>query len=379
MIVERVLVQGGGIGGLVAATALAQRGVHVDVVERRPADSVLGVGLNQPANALRVMAQLGVLDSCLLAGYQHESLRMIGPDGGVVAEIPSPPAPDLPTTNNSIQRRDLCRILLDAADKAGVRLYHGASTVSVADDPAGVDVAFTGDDTPVHDRYDLLLGFDGVHSATRRHLFGQRHEPALTGFSVWRVSLPRPAQLDRIVFAFAGAVKATLIPLSPQDSYLALVAPEPTPQTRLAAADIVLQMRAMLAGFGGWIGQLQKVITADGSAAYGPIEQVTVTEPWYRGRILIAGDAAHATSPHMAQGAAMAAEDAVVLAEELDRAGSVEQALHTWWQRRLPRAGLVQNYSAALMRKEQGVPSEADLALLELPMPAAQARLAQPY
>ena len=88
MIVERVLVQGGGIGGLIAATALAQRGVHVDVVERRPAGSVLGVGLNQPANALRVMAEIGVLDECLVAGYQHESLRMIGPDGAVVAEIP---------------------------------------------------------------------------------------------------------------------------------------------------------------------------------------------------------------------------------------------------------------------------------------------------
>ena len=69
MIVERVLVQGGGIGGLIAATALAQRGVHVDVVERRPAGSVLGVGLNQPANALRVMAEIGVLDECLVAGY----------------------------------------------------------------------------------------------------------------------------------------------------------------------------------------------------------------------------------------------------------------------------------------------------------------------
>ena len=63
--VSRVLIQGGGIGGLVAATALAQRGIAVDVVEHRPAGSVLGVGLNQPSNALRVMRGIGVLDECL--------------------------------------------------------------------------------------------------------------------------------------------------------------------------------------------------------------------------------------------------------------------------------------------------------------------------
>jgi len=379
MNVERVLIQGGGIGGLVAATALAQRGVQVDVVERRSAGSVLGVGLNQPANALRAMAAIGVLDPCLIAGYQHDSLRMIGPDGSLVAEIPAPPAPDLPTTNNGIQRRELCRVLLDAAGKAGARLHHGVTTTSISGDDAGVDVTFDGTAAPADGRYDLMLGFDGVHSATRTHLFGSRYDAHLTGFSVWRVALPRPDELDRVVFAFAGNAKATLIPLAPDESYLALVAPEPVPQQRLTAEDIVAQMRSMLAGFGGWIGDLRSAVGVEGAAAYGPIEQVTVDAPWYRGRIAIAGDAAHATSPHLAQGAAMAAEDAVVLAEELDRADSVADALHAWWQRRLPRAGLVQNYSAALMRKEQGVPSEADLRLLELPMPAAQARLAQPY
>jgi len=64
MIAARVLIQGGGIGGLVAAAALAQRGGEVDVVEHRPAASVLGVGLIQPPNALRVMADIGVLDDC---------------------------------------------------------------------------------------------------------------------------------------------------------------------------------------------------------------------------------------------------------------------------------------------------------------------------
>ena len=121
MIAERVLIQGGGIGGLIAATALAQRGVEVDVAGAPPSGSVLGVGLIQPANALRVMAEIGVLDECLDAGYQGGGLRVIGPDGTVIAEATAPVPDDLPVAASSLQRRDLCRILLDAAVKAGAR------------------------------------------------------------------------------------------------------------------------------------------------------------------------------------------------------------------------------------------------------------------
>ena len=105
---------------------------------------------------------------------------------------------------------------------------------------------FRGDTAPASGRYDLLVGFDGVRSAVRQHLFGEKYEPQLTGFSVWRVSLPRPAELERTVFAFAGPVKATLIPLSADDCYLALVAPEIIPQHGLSGPDIVTQMQGML-------------------------------------------------------------------------------------------------------------------------------------
>jgi 2-polyprenyl-6-methoxyphenol hydroxylase-like FAD-dependent oxidoreductase len=388
VIARDVLIQGGGIGGLIAATALAQRGASVDVVEHRPAGAVLGVGLIQPANALRVMAEIGVLDDCLAAGYQGDGIQVIAPDGTVLAQSSAPPPDDLPAAGNGIQRRELCRILLDAAVRAGARVFHGATIATITggdggdggdgSDDDGVAVTFRGT-APDRGRYDLLLGFDGVRSPVRRHLFGERYEPEFTGFSVWRVSLPRPEELERTVFSFAGPVKATLIPLSAGDCYLALVAPEAAPQHGLSGPDTIAQMQAMLSPFGGWIGGLREAMAGQESAAYGPVEQVTVPEPWARGRILIGGDAAHATSPHLAQGAAMAAEDAIVLAAELDQAEHLSQALAAWYRRRRPRATLVQQYSAALMRQEQGEPTDADLGLLELPLPAVQARLAQPY
>ncbi|MET9084908.1 FAD-dependent monooxygenase [Streptomyces sp. NPDC004237] len=379
MIVSRVLVQGGGIGGLVAATALARRGVEVDVVERRPADSVLGVGLIQPGNALRAMKEIGVLDAVLLAGRQADELRMINPDGTVLAGVPLPSVPELPTSSNMLQRRELCRVLLDAATAAGARLYHASSSATLREDDDGVDVTFTGEAAPAAGRYDLVLGFDGIRSTLRRHLFGDRYAPHLTGFSVWRVGMPCPPEVDRTVYGIVGDLKATLVPLGGGESYLALIAPEESVQHGLTAPEIAAQMRAMLGKFGGWVGELAERVSDESSAAYGPIEQVSLDERWYRGRILVAGDAAHATSPHMAQGAAMAVEDAVVLAQELERATSVPEALDTWWNRRIPRASLVQRYSAALMRKEQGQAAPEDLELLEMPFPQAQALLAQPY
>ncbi|MEV5842365.1 FAD-dependent monooxygenase [Streptomyces sp. NPDC051985] len=379
MIVQRVLVQGGGIGGLVAATALARRGVEVDVVEKRPAGSVLGVGLIQPANALRVMREIGVLDAVLSAGHPSEELRLINQDGTVLADFPLPAAPDLPTRSNTLQRRELCRVLLDAAVTAGARLHHEASSAALHEDRDGVDVTFTGDGAPAAGRYDLVVGFDGIRSTLRRHLFGDRYLPRPTGFSVWRISMPCPPEVDRTVYGFVGDLKATLVPLGAGEGYIALIAPEGSVQHGLTTAEIAAQMRVMLGRFGGWVGELAGRLRDGSSAAYGPVEEVSLDERWYRGRVLVAGDATHATSPHMAQGAAMAAEDAAVLAQELTGAGSVPEALEAWWNRRIPRAGLVQRYSAALMRQEQGRAAPEDLKLLELSVPQAQARLARPY
>lgn len=150
---------------------------------------------------------------------------MAGPDGTVLAQATAPPPGDLPAAANGIQRRELCRILLNAAVKAGARLFHGTTIVTIAGGDDAVTVTFRGEPTLADGRYDLLLSFDGVRSAIRRHLFGEKYQPQLTGFSVWRVLLPRPAELERTVFAFAGPVKATLIPLGAHDCHLALVAP----------------------------------------------------------------------------------------------------------------------------------------------------------
>jgi 2-polyprenyl-6-methoxyphenol hydroxylase-like FAD-dependent oxidoreductase len=384
--VRRVLVQGGGVGGLTLAAALGQRGIEVDVVEASGADAVLGVGLAQPANALAALDEIGVREQCLAVGFPFEPLVIWSPAGVQVAAIPPPRGRYGTPSNNAISRPLYNGILREAAEKAGARIRTGATVWQLHEDADGVDVElarWTGKRTPpVPDgggssRYDLVVGFDGVRSRIREQLFGDRYAPEFTGFANWRITLPRPADLTAIAFAIAGPVKAVLTPIDAEQMYIALVTPEPG-NPRHDRADFPRLVRERMAAFSGRLGELRDSIGDDASINYTPLHQVVVREPWFRGRIAVAGDAAHTTTPHLAQGAAMAVEDAVTLAAALDGDASLADALGAWYARRRDRALFVADMSLALLKQESGselTPAEAEL--LTLGIPGAQARIAQ--
>ena len=385
--VGKVLVQGGGVGGLTLAAALGRRGVEVDVVEASGPDAVLGVGLNQPNNALAALDEIGVREQCLAAGFPFEPLVIWNPAGVQVAAIPPPEGRYGRPSNNAISRPVYNGILRAAAEQAGVRIRTGATIWEMAEDADGVEVqlaTWTGKRTPpVRDeaagraRYDLVVGFDGVRSRIRGHLFGDRYVPEFTGSANWRITLPRPDDLTAIAFALAGPVKAVLTPISPEQMYIALVTPEPG-NPRHDRADFPRLVRERMAGFSGRLGELRDAVPDDAAITYTPLEQVVVREPWFRGRIAIAGDAAHTSTPHLAQGAAMAVEDAVTLAAALDEHPSLPEALDSWYRRRRDRALFVADMSLALLKQESGAElTDREAALVQLGIPGAQARIAQ--
>jgi 2-polyprenyl-6-methoxyphenol hydroxylase-like FAD-dependent oxidoreductase len=385
--VRRVLVQGGGIGGLSLAAALAQRGIEVDVVEASGPEAVLGVGLNQPSNALAALEEIGVRDACLQAGFPFEPLVMWNAEGVQVAAIPPPKGLYGTPSNNAISRPLYSGILRDAAEQAGARIITGVTVWEMTEDDEGVEVelaTWTGKRTaPLRregaagSRYDLVVGFDGVRSRIREHLFADAYTPAFTGFANWRVVLPRPADLTHIVFAMNKDVKAVLTPFNAQQMYLGLVTPEPG-NPRHAPADFARLMRERMRGFSGRMGELREAITDAHQINYTPLEHLTVREPWFRGRIAIAGDAAHTCPPHLAQGAAMAVEDAVTLAAALHDHPAVPAALQAWFARRRNRALFVADMSLALLKLETGTAlTDEEEDLVKLGIPGAQVRLAQ--
>ncbi|MYR62016.1 FAD-dependent oxidoreductase [Streptomyces sp. SID625] len=371
-----VLIHGGGIGGLTLATALARRGHTVEVVEVRHELDALGVGIIQPSNALHAMDEIGVLDDCLRAGFEWEVLTIADPTGTTLAEIPQPRMGDTPS-NNGIPRPALARVLGAAATAAGATIRFTATITELTDDGAGVDVTLSDGSSG---RWDLVVGFDGIGSPLRSRLYGDRYTPQYTGFANWRVTVPRLPEVRGVVMGVAGQeAKALLTPITDELMYLGAVFAEaedfrPDPERALE------QLRERLAAFSGPVAQALASVTDPAGVVYSRISQVTVEEAWHVGRVVLAGDAAHASTPHLAQGAAMAVEDAVVLAHALDAQADVPGALKAWEERRRPRAMWVQALSRAVLKQEMGAattPEEDEL--LKVGVPGAAHVLVKPY
>jgi 2-polyprenyl-6-methoxyphenol hydroxylase-like FAD-dependent oxidoreductase len=341
-----ILVIGGGIGGLTAAIALPRDGHRVTVIERDPEWSVYGVGIIQQGNVLRAMRQLDLLDDYLEAAVGFDFVAVHAPDGTLVAKVPSPRLVEGCPANVGIGRRALHKVLGDRAIKAGAEVRLGVTADAVDDDGLAVSVRFSDGAT---ERFDIVIGADGVHSQTRRQILPESPEPQFTGQSVWRYNLPRPADLDSL-HVYNGPIGAGLVPMTDALMYLYLTTPEPGnpryPHTGLAAT-----MRAKVPAP---LAALAEQITVDSEVVYRPLEAVLVEGPWHEGRIVLLGDAVHATTPHLGQGAGMAIEDAIVLAEEIGRRGTPGAAFAAYWTRRFERCRYIVEQSLAICRGQLG-------------------------
>ena len=167
--VRSVLIVGAGIGGLGAGTALAQRGIQVDVVEIKPEPNVYGVGINQPGNSLRALRTLGVLDEIRELGFEFDRWTFHDAKGELVVSVPSNLGHDGVPPNVALARRDLHQVLIGAADRAGVNVRYGTSVKDFDEDTGHVELSdgSTGD-------YDVIIGFDGINSPLRARLFPTR-------------------------------------------------------------------------------------------------------------------------------------------------------------------------------------------------------------
>src|SRR5215211_6975505 len=187
--IRRVLIVGAGIGGLGAGAALAARGVKTEILEIKPEANVYGVGINQPANSLRALDALGVLDDVRSVGFEFDCTRFHDHRGELVVAVPSKLGGDGIPPNVGLSRRDLHNILIGAAERAGARITYGTTASDVRDRNGGVEVTLS---DGREEEYDLVVAFDGINSAARKRLFGDAYDPVYTGFGVWRVTVPRP-------------------------------------------------------------------------------------------------------------------------------------------------------------------------------------------
>jgi 2-polyprenyl-6-methoxyphenol hydroxylase-like FAD-dependent oxidoreductase len=346
--VSNVLVAGAGLAGTATAIALAAAGVAVDLVDVKQEVDAVGSGITMQGNGLRELRRLGVLDDVVAAGYPFDSLGLRAPDpaGTLLAEIPDARTggPDIPATVG-LPRPALARILVGRATAAGAKLRLGTTVSSLTQDAGGVDAVFADGSAG---RYDLVVGADGIRSATRR-MIGIADEPRPTGMGIFRAFGPRPASVTRTDLYYGGPCYIAGYCPTGENTLYAYIVEDARDRSALAPAQRLAAMRALAEAYHGPWDEIRATLTDPATVSYTLFESLVVPAPWNRGRVVLIGDAAHACPPTLAQGGAQALEDAAVLSELLLAGTAVEDGLWAaFTARRFDRAKTVVEASCQL-------------------------------
>jgi 2-polyprenyl-6-methoxyphenol hydroxylase-like FAD-dependent oxidoreductase len=343
--VQNVGIVGAGAAGLTAAILLADAGIQVEILEKAEAPQTLGSGITLQGNALRVLRQLGVWEQVEAKGYGFSTLGLRAPDpaGTVIAVLEDirTGGDDLPATMG-MYRPDLTAILRERAEQAGARISYGKTVTGITDDRGSVTVSTADGGSAT---YDLLIGADGLHSAVRKAI-GIEVEPQSTGMGIWRAFVERPEEVVRTDLTYGGpCFIAGYCPTGPDTMYAYLV--EDAQERDVHDGPRV--MGELAGAYGGPWRRIRSSLDEHANVNYTHFTTHLVEGPWHRGRVVLLGDAAHSCPPTIAQGAAMAVEDAAVLADEVLRAEALDDAVLTRYRdRRLPRARTVVEASVQL-------------------------------
>lgn len=315
--IETVLIAGGGIGGLAAALALSRAGFAVRIFEAKPAPDEAGAGIQLSANAVKALRALGLEEAVAARACRPDMLELRLPGTGrVVSRVP------LGRTHEErfgapylqLHRAHLHQALFDAAKAApGIEIELGRRVIGVTHSPSAVGVTLE-DGGEVDGA--VLIGADGVHSAVRKGVAGA-DEPRFTGMAAWRAVVPAAAGDNRHVAVWMGRGRHLVqypIAGGAEINLVGVVERETWQGESWTEAGAPEEMRADFAGYHASVDALLARVQTPYRWALFERKPLSV---WSAGRVALLGDACHATPPFLAQGAALALEDAVVLARTM--------------------------------------------------------------
>lgn len=359
---DSVLIVGGGIAGMAAGIRLLEQGVKVEIIDIDPEWRVYGTGITLSCLTFRALCHLGFKDELVAMGHAHDGVTLNDKAGNLIREVRSERlvGPDVPA-EGGVLRPALHKMMSKRVVELGAKVNLGMTVDGYQQDADGVDVTFSDGRTG---RYDFVIGADGLFSKMRDLTFPDAPKPRFTGQACWRVLFDTPKDWIQGQMFLSPDLKVGFNPCSPDKMYMYLLEHVPTNPWR-EPHELPAILRNLLDGFGGIVAQLRGTIDADTPIVYRPLEAILLTHDWYKGRVCLIGDTVHATTPHLGSGAGMAVEDAIVLVDELGKHEILEDALHAFMQRRLPRGRLVVGNSLKIGEMEMaGDPMPAQAALM---------------
>ena len=359
----KVLVVGGGIGGITCMLALRQRGVDAQLFEQAAAFGQVGAGIQVSSNAARILLKLGLGPALKKVATYPEARDYRGWDTGerlYYTQLGQKAEAHFGSPYYAAHRAELLDVLLSELDEYGVRL--GSRVEYVYQDDRGVSLTLADGTTA---QGDILVGADGIHSTVRAQLLG-KESPRYTGNVAWRGLVPaeRVAQLNlgSVVGVWMGPNRSIVqyyVSAGRTFNWIGISrSPQPARESWLAEGKI----EDALAEYDGWHSTIRTIIAATPKVLRQALYDREPLPDWQVGRIVLLGDAAHPMLPFYAQGGAQSIEDAYVLAgciaEGQDRPLA---ALARFVKMRLPRTAWMQG----LARREEELYQSNDAATIK--------------
>jgi 2-polyprenyl-6-methoxyphenol hydroxylase-like FAD-dependent oxidoreductase len=341
----RAIIIGGGIGGVTAGIALQQAGIDVIVLERAEELQEVGSGLPLWTNALRALQKLGLAEAIETIGIPVTAGKISNWHGGILADLRSEDLLErLGTISTVVHRAELLATLLNAFDEEKVQL--GATCVGFRQDSEHV-YARLADGQEIS--ADLLIGADGLHSTIRAQLFGA-HKPRYAGYTCWR----GVADIDGTgleTWAWGKGYQFGITPMTNDRAYwfAQRYTPEGMQDKACGRKCEVLEL------FNDWHDPIPGVIraTKEEHILRNDVYEQKHLRHWSRGRVTLLGDAAHAMTPNLGQGACQAIEDAVALAACLKTTSDVVSALKLYETLRIRRTNSIAQLASLIGRVVQ--------------------------
>ncbi|WP_194895542.1 FAD-dependent oxidoreductase [Catenulispora pinisilvae] len=346
--IKNAIVVGGGIAGPVAALALAKAGIRAEVYEAYPRTDRSGAMLTVAPNGLAALETVGLRARVEAVGNPLHTMIMEKGNGRTLMRLPS--LPGLPLSR-VLYRADLFDAIRAGAEEQGIVVHDGKRLVGVEEAADGVTARFADGSSATAE---LLIGADGIHSTVRRLIDPEAPEPEYAGLMSFGfgdlTGAYRPGEVDEMHFAFGKHSfygywtqpdgSEVFFSNLPQDKPMTLAEARAVPN-----AEWLAKLRAAHAGDQPGERML-RAVSADELVLTGPMERMPKLPHWFRDRMVLVGDAAHAPSSSSGQGASLALESAVELAHCLRDLDALPAALAAYERLRRPRVEEISEQAA---------------------------------
>ncbi len=363
---NKILVVGGGFTGMSVAMSLTKIGAEVDLVEIDENWRAEGAGITVSGPSLRALEALGLYDIIQEQGAFNYGLEAFSAEGHLIMKIPALPVPMSSVEGGGgIMRPVLAKAMAERTRDAGVNVKLGHSYSTLEDQGDSVDVSFSDGETG---QYDLVIGADGLFSSVRKNKFPDAPTPQYTGQGVWRAVLPR-FEIETATQFLGRKGKVGFTPVSDDEMYLYYTDKRPEKE-RVDEKDFYTILSGFLEELNAPLMlKIKEALNENCLLNYRPLEGMLMPRDWFNNRILLMGDAVHATTPHLASGAGMGFEDAVVLAAEFEKGGELQEVLSRYQNRRWERCRMIVQNSLRLGQIEfAGGPFEEHGQIMALSM-----------